>query len=83
MKKKFADAGIPVIIGEFGCVAKADDETRATYYRSYISAAKAQGIKCFIWDNGVYSGEGAYGLFNRTSLKWNETILKGVMEGTE
>ncbi len=83
LKKKFADRGIPVIIGEFGCVAKADDETRALYYSTYISEAKKQGIKCFIWDNGVSSGDGAYGIFNRLSCSWNDTILKGVMEGAK
>ena len=72
-----------MIIGEFGCVAKADDETRALYYSTYISEAKKQGIKCFIWDNGVSSGDGAYGIFNRLSCSWNDTILKGVMEGAK
>lgn len=81
MKSLFIDNGIPVIIGEFGCVAVADDSTRADYYNYYISAAKSQGIKCFIWDNGLSSGKSAYGIFNRGALKWNDTILSGVMNG--
>lgn len=81
MKSLFIDNGIPVIIGEFGCVAVADDSTRADYYSYYISAAKSQGIKCFIWDNGLSSGKSAYGIFNRGALKWNDTILSGVMNG--
>ncbi len=83
MKKKFIDKGIPLIIGEFGCVAAADDATRGEYYRYYISAANAQGIKCFIWDNGVSKGESAYGIFNRKDLTWNETIKNGAIEGAE
>lgn len=81
MKKNFIDKGIPLIIGEFGCVAAADDETRAEYYSYYISSAKVHGIKCFIWDNGISRGDGAYGLLNRHSLEWNETILNGITEG--
>ncbi|MDE5854970.1 MAG: cellulase family glycosylhydrolase [Ruminococcus sp.] len=81
MKKNFIDKGIPLIIDEFGCVAVADDETRAEYYRYYISSAKTQDIKCFIWDNGVSRGDSAYGLLNRHSLEWNETILNGITEG--
>lgn len=83
MKKKFIDKGVPLIIDEFGCVAAADDSTRGEYYRYYISAANAQGIKCFVWDNGVAKGEGAYGIFNRKDLTWNETIKNGIIEGTK
>lgn len=83
MKEKFIDKGIPLIIDEFGCVAKADDETRAEYYNYYISSAKSQGIKCFVWDNGLSKGESAYGLLNRHTLEWNETILNAIIEGAE
>lgn len=83
MKKKFIDKGIPLIIGEFGCVAAADDTTRGEYYRYYISAAKSQGIKCFVWDNGESKGESSFGIFNRKDLTWNETIKNGVIEGAK
>lgn len=83
MQKTFIDKGIPLIIGEFGCVAAADDETRAEYYRYYISAAKSHGIKCFVWDNGTASGESAFGLLNRNKLTWNDTILSGIIDGAE
>lgn len=83
MKKKFIDNNIPLIIDEFGCVAVADDDTRAEYYNYYISSAKARGIKCFVWDNGALKGDSAYGLINRRTLEWNETILKGITDGAE
>lgn len=83
IKQKFIDKGTPVIIGEFGCVAAADDNTRSAYYDYYISQANSYGIKCFIWDNGVASGEASYGIFSRGKLTWNETILKGIMNGVE
>ena len=80
MKSKFIDKGVPVIIGEFGCVAIADDETRADYFNYYITSAKSNGIKCFVWDNGKRSGKDGFGIYNRPGLSWNETILKGIMD---
>ncbi len=83
LRQKFVAAGTPVMICEFGCVAAADDATRADYYNYYISSAKANGIKCFVWDNGVSSGKDSYGIFNRTALSWNTVILDGIMKGAE
>lgn len=81
IKQKFIDKGIPVIIGEFGCVNATDIATRAEYYQYYISSAKANGIKCFVWDNGKSSGESSFGIFNRGNLSWNEDILNGIVAG--
>lgn len=83
MKKKFTDRGIPLIIGEFGCVGVADDAVRAEYYSYYISAAKARGIKCFVWDNNAAKGKDGYGILNRTSMAWNDTILNGIIDGSK
>lgn len=78
LKEKFIEKGTPVIIGEFGCVNATDNATRAEYYNYYISSAKSNGIKCFVWDNGKSSGESSFGLFNRGNLSWNEEILNGI-----
>lgn len=78
LREKFIDKGTPVIIGEFGCVNATDNATRAEYYNYYISSARANGIKCFIWDNGKSSGESSFGIFNRSNLSWNEEILNGI-----
>ena len=83
VKEKFISKGIPLIIGEFGCVASADDATRAEYYRYYISDAKKNGFPCFVWDNGQLSGKDGYGLLDRTTLEWNQTIINGIMSGAE
>lgn len=83
MKGKFIDRGYPLIIGEFGCVDGADNTVRAGYYETYISEAKARGIKCFVWDNGIMSGEESYGIFDRKNKTWNETILGGIMDGAK
>lgn len=84
LKSKFSDGqGVPVIIGEFGCVNAASVETRAEYYRYYISEAKKYGIKCFVWDNGTSSGESAYGILDRTGLVWISEILQGIINGSK
>lgn len=80
---KFISNDIPLIIGEFGCKAAADDNTRAEYYKYYIQDAKKKGIPCFVWDNGQLTGDESYGLFDRASLTWNQTILNGIMNGAK
>ncbi|MCD8187952.1 MAG: cellulase family glycosylhydrolase [Ruminococcus sp.] len=81
LKTKFIDNGIPVIIGEFGAVANNNDSTRKEFYEYYLSSAASYGLKCFIWDNNVESGESSFGLFDRETLTWNEEILQGIQNG--
>lgn len=61
--------GIPVYIGEFGCVhrSNARDESFRTYYLEYYTkAASDRHIPVIYWDNGYSgSGEEMSGLFNR------------------
>lgn len=83
MKKKFIDKGTPLIIAEFGCVGIADDSTRSEYYNYYISSAKKRGIRCFVWDNNIARGDDGYGILNRTSMKWNDTLLEGIISGAK
>lgn len=83
LKKKFIDRGTPVIIGEFGCVNAAGAETRREYFRYYISSAKANGIKCFVWDNGILTGDSSFALFNRNTMTWDNDLLSAVMEGAK
>ena len=78
MKTNFTDKGIPVIIGEFGAEFKENDAERAEYYAYYISAAKAQGITCFAWDNGLQE---SFGLLDRNNCTWfNQSIIDGMMD---
>ncbi|HRR76063.1 MAG TPA: cellulase family glycosylhydrolase [Ruminococcus sp.] len=76
---KFIAKGIPVIIDEFGCVNSSAESIRSSYYNFYISSAKKQGIKCFVWDNGLSSGSGSYAIFNRSSLTWDTNILNSII----
>lgn len=83
LKSKFIDKGTPVLIDEFGCVKAADDATRAAFYQYYVSQAKNYGIKCFVWDNNVASGESSYGIFSRDTLTWNNTLLTAIINGSK
>ncbi len=83
LKQKFIDKGTPVIVGEFGCINAAPESERQEYYKYYVEAARKQGIKCFVWDNNITSGEQSFGIFNRGALTWNQLILSAIMEGAE
>lgn len=71
---------VPVIIDEFGAINKNENTSaRATWYNYYISSAKQQGIKCFVWDNGITKD--GFGLFNRKDNTWfYPEIVKSIMD---
>ncbi|MBQ8296727.1 MAG: cellulase family glycosylhydrolase [Ruminococcus sp.] len=81
LKSTFIDKGTPVLLTEFGAVSDNDSSIRAPYFEYYVSAAKSYGIKCFVWDNNVESGESSFGIFDRETLTWNNTLLQGIMNG--
>ena len=57
-----AQVGVPVIVGEFGAMDRANDDARAIYAASVVDKARRRGIPCFVWDDGK-----GYGLLNRDS----------------
>lgn len=74
MKSAFIDKGIPVYIGEMGCVHRSDARAEAfrLYYLEYVcKAAKDYGMAPFYWDNGGSgSGTEMSGLFDRVTGEW-------------
>jgi endoglucanase len=63
LKAKYIDKGVPVIIGEYGAMARSN----RLYYMQYISQSmKSHGLTPFVWDNGDTSGNG-FGLFDRST----------------
>ena len=66
LKKTFVKNEIPIIIGEFGCVDKANMLERMTYTQRFLDVCSKMGIKCIWWDNGT-----SYKIFNRH----NNTIV--------
>ena len=71
---KYVKNGIPVYVGEFGCVhrstTKAEDFRK--YYLEYVCKAfREYGIPALFWDNGyVKTGDDAFGLINHNTGKY-------------
>ena len=68
VKKKWIDAGVPVLMGEYtvGMRPGLDPKSRL-YYLAYLNVAAAKnGIKTFYWDIGVRPEQkGGNALFDR------------------
>lgn len=80
---KFVSRGIPVYLGEYGCVHRS--LTRAENFRKYyleytIKALRDHHIPVLFWDNGYNkSGDDAFGLINHSTGKYianGEEIVK-------
>lgn len=74
LKAKFVDAGIPVYLGEVGCVHRATttDEAFRKYYLEYLCKAAADyQLSPVYWDNGsAGAGKECSGLFNHATGAW-------------
>lgn len=71
----FIDRGIPVVLTEFGCTDKGNDDTRAAWVSFYRE--QAGNIPCFWWDNGS-----VYQLLDRESGNWlHPEILEALVQG--
>lgn len=65
----FLSNHIPVIVGEFGCMNKMNDDERVECVEYYLSEAKEYGVPCVWWDNGAFVGEGEnFGLLVRDDI---------------
>jgi endoglucanase len=71
LKTKYVDNGIPVYIGEMGCVHKsaARAELFRKYYMEYVcKAARTYGLAPVYWDNGsAGAGKECFGLLNHAT----------------
>jgi len=70
VRAEWVDAGIPVIIGEYGVATRPNLNLESReYYLWYINQAAAQnGIKTFYWDNGVSPNQSnGFALFDRNT----------------
>lgn len=52
LSKKFTEAGVPLIIGEFASDDKDNTDDRLKWYTHVIEKANEIDVSCFIWDNG-------------------------------
>ncbi|MCL2084969.1 MAG: glycoside hydrolase family 5 protein, partial [Oscillospiraceae bacterium] len=68
----FVSKGIPVVIGETGCLNKGNPEDRVNWAGYYSGKAASYGIPCIWWDNGIQqssTGE-AFGIMDRRNAEW-------------
>jgi endoglucanase len=88
MKTVFIDKGYPVLLGEYGAIARlnlgsaaanAEHAAYRIYYTGYITrSAAAQGLIPFYWDNG-FTGDKGMGIFNRnTGAKAFPEMVKAI-----
>lgn len=55
----YVTKGIPVYMGEFGCVNRStgrEQKFQQYYLKYYAKVAKTYGVPCLIWDNGAKGG---------------------------
>ncbi len=69
LESKFIDAGLPMILGEYGAINQAGYENYRRYYMEYVTkAAVDHGIVPIYWDNGgTGTGMDNFGLINRST----------------
>ena len=90
LKKDYIDRGIPVVIGEFGCIDRAVcaphipdriTENRA-YYDGFVAGTAAlNGIVPVYWDNG-FNGKFGLALFDRRAVKATQPeIIEAIING--
>lgn len=90
IKTKFVNAGIPVILGEYGATLRSVGPNQANhikarnYYLYYVTkAAKLNGLIPFYWDNGS-TGTNGSGLFNRLNGQVvHQDAVDSIMQGAQ
>ncbi len=87
MQVKFVNNGVPVIIGEFGTVKRANIPELSLhiasreYWHSYVKqAALNRGIVPMYWDNG-WAGDNGFALFDRNTAAVIDQGMIDVLTG--
>ncbi len=83
MKARFADRGVPVILGEFGVIARTtragSEKYREAWNGHVARAAIANGMVPVYWDNGG-TGEHGMGVFDRhTGRQAYPGVIKAIV----
>jgi len=83
---KYISQGIPVVIGECGCVDKNGNlQDRVDWAAYYTAKAKSCGLPLLWWDNGAFSGNGElFGFIHRDdgTLEYPD-IMKAMLKYME
>lgn len=79
LKTRFVDAGVPVIIGEYGVLTESSDgkdqSSICAYLKAVAEGALKRGMCPVLWDSGN-GGDMKY--INRTSKTWNISALDSI-----
>ncbi len=81
---RFVKNGIPVYIGETGCINKNNPDARHDWAYYFFKTANKYGMTAIVWENSSdTTGTESYALFNRRTLKIFDNSLpvyNGIME---
>ena len=82
--KNYISKGIPVYMGEFGCVNRASAREQAFqqyYLKYYAKLSKTYGVPSIIWDNGAKgAGEERHAFINHGTGAYCSTEAKAAIE---
>ena len=84
----FVSKGIPVIMGEFGCVYKKNDAEILKWAETFCSVARKYELVCLYWDDGwidKFDGTGdntGFGNLNRRTNTWQFPALRDKIVNT-
>ncbi len=78
VKKYLLDNNVPVIITETGTQFKENTADIVKWIDDYFGIMDENGIKCVIWDNGIFRASGEnFGVVDRRALSfYDETIAR-------
>lgn len=87
MKSRFVDAGIPVLLGEYGAILRSEYDpagTYRTYWARYVTKSAVQhGLVPAWWDPG-YGFNHASGLFDRsTGAQYFPDLVKAIVDSAK
>lgn len=87
MKTRYADKGVPVILGEYCAIARNDipgaEKYRQDWNRYVTKSAASRGLVPVYWDNGS-TGQHSCGLFNRvTGAQVYPALIKAIVDGNK
>lgn len=84
LNAKYVSNGIPVYLGEMGCVNRATEREQSfqQYYFEYVvKAAKTYGLSPFVWDNGATgTGEEQHAFINHGTGAYCSTGAQKAVE---
>ena len=76
LERLFLKKGIPVMITEFGCHEKEDEQQRLAWAGYYVNKMKEAGVPLFWWDSGKGSK-----ILDRSTGEWTEKELVEILTG--